>query len=46
MNTGNLGKAAGTVALVAIGVIVAGYLMSTLRGSVGLIATAHSGYDS
>jgi hypothetical protein len=31
---------------VVLGVILAGYLMAQLRGSVELIATAHSGYDS
>jgi len=35
-----------TVVLVAAGVLVAGYIMSSLRGSVDLIATAHDGYDS
>lgn len=31
---------------VIIGVIIAGYLMAQLRGSVDLIATAHAGFDS
>lgn len=35
-----------TVALVAVGVMAAGWLMSQFRGSVDLISQAHKGFDS
>lgn len=35
-----------TVALVAAGVLVAGFVMSQFRGSVPLLAQAHDGFDS
>ena len=35
-----------TVALVAAGVMLAGFVMSQFRGSVDLIAQAHNGFDS
>lgn len=31
---------------VVVGVLIAGFVMSKLRGDVDLIAQAHSGYDS
>jgi hypothetical protein len=46
MKTGDIGKLAATVAAVSAGVILAGYIMSQFRSTVGFIGTAHSGFDS
>ena len=42
----NMNKTVGGVAIVVAGVLIAGFIMGTLRSKVGLIGTAHSGFDS